>query len=120
MARLLLVDDDPDQVAIRKLVLESAGHNVWTAPKPAEALRLFPECEPEVILMDLLLPRTDDGLALIRDLRAISASVPILVLSGWAFDLSALPEGAMVNHFLRKPVRSQQLLSLIDKLGHGP
>lgn len=117
MARLLLVDDDPDQVEIRKLVLETAGHVVTTSANAAEAMRDFEPSDPELVLMDLRLPRTEDGLGLIRDLRARSSSVRIFVLSGWIDDLRRLPEGALVDQILRKPVRSQHLLDLIGELG---
>ena len=116
MANLLLVDDDPDQIEIRKLVLESSAHRVWTASNASEAIRQFELASPQLVLMDLRLPRTEDGLALIRDLRERSSSVRILVLSGWIDDLKTLPEGLLVNNVLRKPVRSQHLLGLIEKL----
>jgi DNA-binding response OmpR family regulator len=116
MAKLLLVDDDPDQVEIRKLVLETAGHEVSTSASAAEAIRVFDQEMPALVLMDLRLPRTEDGLALIRDLRSRSSSVRILVLSGWTADLERLPENALVDRVLRKPVRSQHLLGLIKKL----
>lgn len=116
MARLLLVDDDPDQIEIRKLIMEGAGHQVWTACGPDAAVAAYEESHPDVILMDLRLPRTEDGLALIREFRSRSAEVSIVVLSGLADSFSSFPEQGLVNRFLRKPVRSQQLLGVIRKL----
>ena len=116
MARLLIVDDDPDQLDIRQLVMEEAGHQVATAADAQSALAEYDRHAPEIVLMDLRLPRTEDGLELIRGLRQRSPTVPILVLTGWPENVSTWPEGAMVNHFLRKPVRSQELLRLIDEI----
>jgi len=116
MARLLIVDDDPDQVDIRRLIMEAAGHEVSVAGSVSAALTQFDRGHPDVVLMDLRLPRTEDGQGLIRALRSRDAGVRIIVFSGWPGNLGGLPEGDMVDHFVRKPARSQRLLSLIDKL----
>lgn len=116
MARLLLVDDDPDQLEIRCLIMRQAGHEVRTVASAPAALGAFDEYGCDVVVMDLRLPRAGDGIQLIRDLRARSASLSILVLSGWPEDLSREPEVKLVDHFLRKPVRSQALLDLINQV----
>lgn len=116
MARLLLVDDDPDQLEVRRLLLEQAGHQVSTAESAAVAIGLFLAQTPEIVVMDLRLPHTRDGLALIRRLRSESAATRIMVLSGWAADLANLPEEQMADQVLTKPVRSQQLVQFIARL----
>jgi len=116
MARTLLVDDDADQLECRRLLLEAAGHQVATACVAAAAYELFCASEPELVIMDLRLPRTDDGLALIRRLRERSPAVKILILSGWACELAGRPESGMVDGLLRKPVRSGELLRWISRL----
>lgn len=116
MARLLVVEDDRDQLELRRLILERAGHQVWTAVSGGGALEALTEAAPSVVLMDLRLPRTEDGLALIRGLRARSPRARIVVLSGGTENFHGLAEGGMVDHHLRKPVRSQELLCLIEKI----
>jgi CheY-like chemotaxis protein len=116
MARILLVDDDPDQLEIRKLLLKTEGHEVWTAKTAPAAGQVFGECKPELVVMDLRLPRLEDGQELIRELRARSSSVRIVVLSGLASDLSQLPEAGLVDQVLHKPFRTERLLGLISKL----
>jgi DNA-binding NtrC family response regulator len=116
LAQLLLVDDDPDQVEIRQLIMEQAGHDVRTASSPDKALAAFDATPCDVVLMDLRLPHSENGIQLIRDLRERSASVPILVLSGWPEDLANAPEAAMVTGFLRKPVRSSYLIELVSRV----
>ncbi|MCC6369067.1 MAG: response regulator [Bryobacterales bacterium] len=116
MARLLLVDDDPDQLELRRLLLEQAGHEVAAAASVADAISLFLSHTPEIAVMDLRLPHTRDGLALIRRLRSESPATRIMVLSGWSADLANLPEEQMVDQVLTKPVRSQQLVQFIAKL----
>jgi CheY-like chemotaxis protein len=116
MARLLVVDDDPVQLEVRKLVLEQAGHAVACATSAGEAIRSFADHSPELLLMDLRLPRTEDGLALIRHSREHAPGTRIVVLSGCTADLGELPEAEMVDRIVAKPVRSQKLLSLLAQL----
>lgn len=96
------------------MLLEAAGHRVAAAANAGAAYEAFCASEPDVVVMDLRLPRTEDGLALIRRLRERSRGVRIIVLSGWASDLAALPENTLVDSCLTKPVRSRHLLELID------
>lgn len=113
MARLLLVDDDPAGLDLRKLILERQGHTVAVALNPIEARLSFTETRPDTIVLDLRLPEAADGLALIRDFRAIAPAVRIIVLSGWPLDLEDKPEANLVNQVLVKPVQTQRLLAAI-------
>ena len=115
MARVLLIDDDPDQVEIRQLILEAVGHEVSTATDNEGALVAFVARKPDVVVMDLRLPRAEDGLELIRNLRRLSLTVRIVVVSGWPDDLRSQPEVKLVNSFLRKPIRSQDLVDLLSE-----
>jgi CheY-like chemotaxis protein len=109
MARVLVVDDDPAALEIRKLVLERAGHLVSTAASVEAALSAAPS---DVAILDLRLPRVEDGLALIREFHA--AGVRIVVLCGNRADLDGRPEAALVDEILPKPTRSEVLLKAIS------
>jgi len=113
MARVLLVDDDADALSIRKLILENEGHQVAAAPNASRAREQFHANPPESVILDLRLPETEDGLALIREFRAASLDVKIVVLSGWCADLDARTESTLVDLILSKPVRSEVLLRAI-------
>jgi DNA-binding response OmpR family regulator len=110
--KILLIDDDPDAVALRRLIFEAQGYHVSTATDAPTARALFGQ-NPDVVVTDLRLPDAADGLALIRDFRAASPGVRIVVLCGWPADLDGRPERAMIDVLLAKPVRSQALLSKI-------
>lgn len=111
-----MVDDDPDQLEVRALILETENHLVASARSARQALETFSRWAPDIVLMDLHLPNTSDGLELIAELRRRSDSVPILVLSGWPDDLRGHPGLPHVDQVLPKPVRSQRLLALIQSL----
>jgi DNA-binding response OmpR family regulator len=113
MSRVLLVDDDAGALAIRKLIFESDGHQVVAADNASFARERFHAEPPESVILDLRLPDLEDGLALIREFRALSSQVKIVVVSGWCADLDGRDEGALVDLILSKPVRSEVLLGAI-------
>ena len=113
MARLLLVDDDKAGLELRQLIFEREGHQVSAAADVVRARSLFLETSPESVVLDLRLPETGDGLALIREFRAAAPGVRIVVLSGWTPDLDGKPEARMVDQLLSKPVRSALLVNAL-------
>jgi CheY-like chemotaxis protein len=104
MARILVVEDDPDQLEMRKLILEHAGYEVVAAHNAAQAIDHLSGCQ--LVVMDLRLPTQEDGLRLIQ---AASGSAKIIVLSGDAD--TDLP----VDEFLTKPCSSKKLLETIAR-----
>lgn len=110
MRRILIVDDDPDQLEIRELVLRRAGHRTAVAGDAAAALEVFDAGRFDTVVMDLRLPTPEEGLRLIRGLRERSATVQVIVLSGWPADIERQPERAMVQEVLAKPIKSEGLI----------
>lgn len=119
--RLLLVEDETlVRHGIRKL-LELDPRMVITAEAGdgEEALRLLAEDRPDVILLDVRLPKLD-GLGVLRALRARPGAPPCLVLTTFddrALILEAIREGA--KGFLRKDVSLAQLVQAIEALAAG-
>ena len=100
MARILVVEDDPGQLEVRKLILEQAGYEVVTSQDASNAIENLAGCQ--LVLMDYRIPTEEDGLRLIR---AASGLARIVVLSGAQPDVP-LP----VDEFLTKPFSSRKLL----------
>jgi len=120
MCRLLVVDDDRQQLGIRKLLLEAAGHQVAVAEDAPAARRLLEELQPDVLVTDLRLPKLKDGLRLIRWVAEQRPAAKIIVLSGWTQELCDLPEEKLVACVLGKPVRTGQLLEAINAAVSSP
>lgn len=116
MASLLFVDDDPEQLHIWELVLAASGHEVRTARSTGDALRELSASPPDVMMMDLWLPRLADGLSLIRSAGEQGYTGKIVVLSGWPDDFYGRPEADRVARTLVKPVPTQMLLDLLREL----
>ena len=104
MATLLVVDDDPEQLAIRARVLEREGYKVLPATDVATARVLLDQAAPNLVVMDLRLPTIEDGMSLIG---LVGSRAPIIVLTG------AELEGLPVARVLRKPCRTPLLLDSI-------
>lgn len=119
MALVLLVEDDPDQLELRRMLLERAGHDVRSAADPDGALKTALEESPDAVIMDLALPRVADGVALLRSLRALVPEASVFVLSGSAGALQDIEECGHAKAVLTKPVPTARLLALIEAIGRS-
>jgi len=122
MACILVADDDATQLDLRKQLLEIAGYGVAVAFTAEQAVSRIRHSLPDLAIIDLRLLNAQgesdarEGLALIRGIREIAASLPLIVLSGWPEDLYGQPEEQLVSRVLLKPVRTRDLLHAIGDL----
>ena len=110
--RVLVVDDDTKTVELVKLYLNRDGYRVLTAYDGAEALRLAREANPDLIVLDLMLPGID-GLEICRTLRNES-DVPIIMLTAKTTDedkLTGLGLGA--DDYVTKPFSPRELAARV-------
>jgi OmpR family response regulator RpaB len=125
-AKILVVDDDPDIVKAAKRVLESRSYQVITAQNGEECLERIREEEPDLIIMDLLMPKLD-GFGVCRELRenveyADYSGIPILIATAVREDASRrryeLETGIdlEVGDYVEKPTRPLDLLHRVEKL----
>jgi DNA-binding response OmpR family regulator len=82
-ATVLLAEDDPDVGDLVRHVLEADGYRVELARDGAEALELFESCPPDLVVLDVMMPRLTgfEVLSRLRELEAEGRSVPVLILS---------------------------------------
>src|ERR1700686_3050128 len=106
LARILVVDDEPDIRFMMRLILEGAGYSVTEARHGAAGLKSVKAGHPDLVTTDVMMP-TMDGLELIERLRSDpeTAAIPILVVSGNS-ELAAA-----ANTRLGKPFDPQALLT---------
>ena len=115
--KLMIVDDS--NIIRSKINRTLSQHNmevVATAGNGEEAVSLFAKTKPDVVTMDLTMPRMD-GLECIRALRKLNSDVHILVVSALADKATAsqaLKEGA--QGFLCKPFSEADLTEALDEL----
>jgi two-component system, cell cycle response regulator DivK len=116
--RILLVEDSEDNRFMMKRLLEMSGYEVMEAVNGEQAIAQARNLSPDLILMDLSLPRID-GLAATRHIRGIPAlkKVPIVVVSAHDtadFHAEALASGC--NEYVTKPIDFGQLELLLKRL----
>jgi two-component system KDP operon response regulator KdpE len=112
VSRILAVDDEPQILRALDVNLTARGYDVDVAPDGETAVILAGECHPDLIILDLGLPRMS-GLDVIAAVRAWS-SVPILVLSARAGDpdkIAALDAGA--DDYVTKPFSIGELMARV-------
>jgi CheY-like chemotaxis protein len=116
-ARIMVVDDERVNVVLLERILEQDGYrNVKSVTDPAEAIGLYDQFEPDLVLLDLHLPDMP-GQEVLRRLRAEprTAEVPVVILSADARPTlvdQLLAQGARA--FLTKPLDVRELLELLD------
>ena len=106
--KILVIDDDVNICEMLRLYLENEGYEIKTANDGAEGVSFFKMYEPDLVLLDIMLPRKD-GWQVCREIREIS-SKPIIMITakGEVFDkVLGLELGA--DDFMVKPLEMKEL-----------
>jgi CheY-like chemotaxis protein len=121
-ARILIVEDFPDSRDMYVEFLSAKGFDVSAAEDGVEALHSIERTSPDVVVLDIALPRLD-GLSVLRRLRADQryASLPVLTLSAsLGADYQRLAMAAGASEALEKPCLPDELLTAVEKWLKAP
>ena len=114
--KVLIADDDPQLVRALRITLAAHGYEVVAAADGAAAITLAAQTNPDLVLLDLGMPRLD-GIEVIEALRGWTQA-PIIVISGRvgsADKVEALDAGA--DDYVTKPFQIDELLARLRALG---
>jgi len=113
---LLLVDDDHNQLTMRKAILERSGYAVLTAGNAHRGMQLFESEAPDAVVLDYEMPSVNGGV-LAERIRGVNRLIPIVMLSA----CSSVPRRVLkaVNTFIRKPTPPSCLIDAIEFLTCG-
>jgi putative two-component system response regulator len=117
--RILIVDDDPDNVAMLEVFLADEASAIRSLTQSNQVEHEFREFEPDIVLLDLHMP-PPDGFEILRNLRSVRESLgflPVIVLTGDTGRVarnSALLLGA--DDFLTKPLDRQEVVLRVRNL----
>ncbi len=120
MAKILIVDDDPDVVQAGKLVLEKAGYQVSSALSKDEGMAAVRSFKPDLLILDVMMQLPDDGISMAQKLRRDGFEKPILMLtnvgraSGLAIGKDA--ELVPVDEYQEKPIKPDVLVMKVGEL----
>lgn len=128
MAKILIIDDDPDMVLAAEMTLEAAGHEIFTAASGTEGLKKVKEVRPDLIILDVMMDTTTEGFQVSLQLRSPDSEsefiefrdIPIIMLTAihtttplrFGPDHDYLP----VDVFMDKPLDPDLLLAKVEKL----
>src|SRR5438067_747941 len=120
MARVIIIDDDPDMRALLEQVLTSAGHEVVLAADGAEGMKGYHLKPADLVITDLYMPN-QDGLETIQQLRTLAPGVPIIAMSGRTAAPRMLSIARTVGAIwgLQKPFSPGEILSAVEKALRG-
>ncbi len=118
MARVLVIDDDPQVLKLVQINLESEGFEVETASDGSEALDAVAREKPDAVVCDLMMPVTD-GFTVLRTLRLDpeTKKIPFVILSAKTMPADikqALEMGA--DRYITKPFDPQELIDTVTRL----
>lgn len=116
--KILVIEDDPIALRFARYTLSQAGYQVITAPNGLEGLRKAQTENPDLIILDVMLPGMD-GFEICHRLRAEpgTARIPVLMLTAKAQDAdrqTGLKVGA--NDYLTKPALPSEIVSRVRAL----
>jgi len=112
-AKILIIEDDPSIMHGLVMNLGFEGYSVLTAREGSEGLRLAQEAHPDLVVLDVMLPKRD-GFEIIRELRDSENNLPVVILSARSEEsdkLLGLSLGA--DDYITKPFSLPELLARI-------
>jgi DNA-binding response OmpR family regulator len=125
MAKILIVDDDPDITESMRIILESCRHTIKTAKNGEEGLKEAAAAKYDLVILDVMMETMSKGFEVARQLRAgkHNAKTPILLLTaikestGLDFETEAGDkEWLPVDSYLEKPLKPNELLVKVESL----
>lgn len=119
--KILIADDDPIIIKLLQVNLELDGYDVVTAEDGAEAVEKAAEFKPDLVILDIMMPRMD-GWAALQELKGQpeTATVPVIFLSAKAQqDDVRRGYDAGAAEYLTKPFDPSELLSIIEQILAG-
>lgn len=115
MAKILIVDDDPDILELLRLTISKNGHEVLTSMTAKDALEIIAETGPKVAIVDIRL-HNSSGLDLLNDIKRLYPSTTVIIMTGYqdmGTTIKAMQDGAF--DYISKPVDTPRLLKLVER-----
>jgi CheY-like chemotaxis protein len=120
-ARILVAEDQPEVLAVIKVILEKVGHQVVGVGSGDEAVEMFQEKGPfDLLVTDVVMPGAMQGPDLARQIRKSDPEFPIVFMTGYASEATMYGNGLRDEDIrLMKPVPRMELLSAVSKVLSG-
>ena len=120
MAKILIVDDDPDVVDVCRIVLEGQGHSLEAATNRSDGMKNLESFQPDLMILDVMMEQPDDGIQLAQEIRRKGIEVPIIMLTSVSkvtgTDFGQNEDLVPVNAFFEKPIEPDTLIAKVNDL----
>jgi DNA-binding response OmpR family regulator len=113
VSKILCVDDDPDVISQKRIILEQAGYEVTTCISSEDAIREIGRIAFDAVVTDWRLGR-ERGRAIVEAAKARS-TVPVVVVSGYVSEAFQAAE-PMADIYLEKPADPRELVQILSTL----
>jgi len=116
--RILIIDDEPQIVRALELLMQREGFDVRSASDGVEALSAIEDVAPDLILLDLMMPRMD-GFELCQKIRSNPAwkNMIIVILTAKGRDIEREKGMALgADHYVTKPFSTREVVQLIKSV----
>jgi len=109
--KVLMADDEPDILRVMARKVREAGYEVVTARDGQEAWELIDEHQPDIILLDLIMPRMD-GYAFLEKLHKEKTKCPPVIIISAQGELKDIRKGFSLeaDHYITKPCQMEDVL----------
>ena len=109
MEKILLVDDEPGLVKVLGISLEDAGYQISSAGDGREALELFIDQQPAIVLTDIKMPGMD-GISLLKAIKQQNPDTEVIMMTGHGdLDLAIESLKHEATDYITKPIREDAL-----------
>ena len=115
---ILIVDDEPHLCEALNRLMSKQGYQVRTAPDGATALKLAQQKEPDVVLLDIMMPGID-GSEVLRQLRQQTKATRVIVFTAWR-ESAGPPRVTELKRdadaFIAKPASTHKILASVNRV----
>ena|SRR5215204_1615612 len=114
MAKVLIIEDDPDVRALEHMALQCSGHEVSTAVNGCDGYERLVSEAPCIVLLDLMMP-VMDGLAFLKKRRenGVALDVPVVCVTAGGPDLVARARALGATGCVEKPAGVEELCTIV-------
>jgi len=121
MAKILVVDDDPDFVLVNRMILEAEGYEILEAANGSDALEIIRQQRPDLVLLDVMMSTTLEGVNVSKEIESDPdlKDIPIIMISSIATSEYApdFPddERIPIAAWISKPIQPAVLLKTVRR-----
>ncbi|MBN1786669.1 MAG: response regulator [Candidatus Methanofastidiosa archaeon] len=115
--KILIVDDTPDNVKLLRAFLAGQGYEIIVAEDGEEALEKTFSENPDLVLLDLMLPKIS-GIEVLKEIKAKREDIPVVVLTAYGSEETAVQtmRSGAEDYLINKPLRKDEVVNAVKKI----